>query len=143
VRLLSIVQQTNSSCLLCSASEALLASRLTALKPTVISEESFDTFQQAVCDVTYKIVSSDALYVVFTSGSPGTPKGVVISHSNFARAAYYQKGLLRFTSSSRIYDYASYAFDVSWSNFLHALTASACLCIPSDYERKTAICESM
>ena len=38
---------------------------------------------------------------------------------------------------------SSYSFDVAWSNVLHALSAGACLAIPSDDERLNDIHNSM
>ncbi|KAG8408240.1 putative NRPS-like protein biosynthetic cluster [Metarhizium acridum] len=74
------------------------------------------------------------LYVVFTSGSTGTPKGAIITHANFSSAIRHQQFGMGFKSSSRVYDFVKYAFDISWSNVLHTLTAGGCLCIPSDSE---------
>ncbi|CAI6088591.1 unnamed protein product [Clonostachys chloroleuca] len=89
------------------------------------------------------IKPSDWLYIVFTSGSTGTPKGVVISHENFSSAIEHQQEGLGYRASSRVFDFAMYAFDVTWSNFLHTLTAGGCLCIPSDSDAKNNIVGSL
>ncbi|CAJ2505645.1 Uu.00g130390.m01.CDS01 [Anthostomella pinea] len=88
-------------------------------------------------------VPSDLLYVVFTSGSTGSPKGAMITHANFASAVRYQQGALGYSPGLRVYDFVSYAFDVTWSNMLHSLTSGACLCIPSDEERKNDMIGSL
>ncbi|RDA85881.1 hypothetical protein CP532_2707 [Ophiocordyceps camponoti-leonardi (nom. inval.)] len=79
---------------------------------------------------------TDVLYVVFTSGSTGRPKGAIVSHQNFYSAVVYQRDDLGYRSNSRVFDFASYAFDIAWSNLLNTLTAGACLCIPSAAERE-------
>lgn len=77
--------------------------------------------------------------VVFTSGSTGTPKGIITTHANFASAATYQRSVLRITPNSRVFDFVSYNFDVSWSNHLQTLISGGCLCIPSETERRNDI----
>lgn len=84
---------------------------------------------------------SDLLYVVFTSGSTGTPKGAMISHGNFSSAIEHQK--VQLDSSSRVFDFASYAFDAAWFNALRPLVAGGCVCIPSEHERKNDLTQSI
>lgn len=84
---------------------------------------------------------SDLLYVVFTSGSTGTPKGAMISHKNFSSAIKHQK--VQLDSSSRVFDFASYAFDAAWFNALRPLVAGGCVCIPSEHERKNDLTQSI
>ncbi|OAA35077.1 non-ribosomal peptide synthetase [Metarhizium rileyi] len=86
-----------------------------------------------------EIVASDILYIVFTSGSTGVPKGAMVTHGNFCSAIAHQRDLLGFESNSRVLDFSSYAFDVSWSNVLNTLTAGGCLCIASPEERQNSI----
>jgi non-ribosomal peptide synthetase component F len=66
---------------------------------------------------------SDVLYVMFTSGAGGIPKGVQVLHRNFSSAIAYQQGALGYTQSARVLDFSSYACDVFWSNLLNTLTA--------------------
>lgn len=89
------------------------------------------------------ITSDDTLYVVFTSGSTGNPKGAVITHANFSSAIAHQQVALGFDSTCRVLDFASYAFDVAWSDALHTLTAGGCMCIPSQNQRMNNICAAI
>ncbi|KAG5205924.1 hypothetical protein GTR04_6758 [Trichophyton interdigitale] len=83
-----------------------------------------------------KVDPSDILYVVFTSGSTGTPKGVINTHRGLCSAITYQQKALGFSQTSRVFDFASYAFDAAWCNLLHAFTVGGTLCIPSQDERE-------
>lgn len=67
------------------------------------------------------------------------PKGIVTTHQNFASAATHQKEVLRIRPGTRVFDFVSYNFDVSWSNHLQTLICGGCLCVPSEQERRDDI----
>lgn len=142
-RLQSIVSQLSGKVLLTSAAYQSRALELTDRQTLVIQEDSIRSIQEDINHTLPQVASTAPLYIVFTSGSTGTPKGATITHDNFASAAFYQQDHLGLQSSSRVYDYISYAFDVAWSNLLHTLIAGACLCIPSEDDRTTDISGSI
>jgi amino acid adenylation domain-containing protein/non-ribosomal peptide synthase protein (TIGR01720 family) len=138
-RLQSIVQQTRATIMLCSS---LQASRWSGGDGNVtahtVDAEWFATSGEGKQSnlVTNPVDPSSALYVVFTSGSTGKPKGVVITHTAFSSAFANQARSLGFHTGSRTFDFASYAFDVSVSNFFMTLASGGCLCVPSDADRQ-------
>ncbi|KAF1362226.1 hypothetical protein EJ07DRAFT_108785 [Lizonia empirigonia] len=142
----AIMQQVKPDVLIASPALEALASTLGAPDLIVLDWSLFEKIQQIVCgrSLLSKSVPSDVLYIVFTSGSTGTPKGAMISHGNFAAAIHHQQRALEYTGPGlRVYDFVSYAFDVAWSNALHSLTSGACLCIPSDAQRKDDLIGSL
>ena len=86
-----------------------------------------------------KTRTSDLLYAVFTSGTTGTPKGVLITHANFSSAVKHQAAVLGFSSRSRVFDFASYSFDAAINNALMTLSVGGCLCVPSEGDRRDDI----
>lgn len=61
------------------------------------------------------------------------------THQNFASAAAHQAKMLRIQPGTRVFDFVSYCFDVSWSNTLQTLICGGCLCIPAEWERRNDI----
>lgn len=70
---------------------------------------------------------SASAYVIFTSGTTGRPKGVIISHK--ALAAFIQSaiGQYRLTPADRVLQFASIAFDTAIEEIFPALCAGACV----------------
>lgn len=90
-----------------------------------------------------RVRSEDLLYLVFTSGSTGVPKGVMVSHGNMASAVRHHQIPLSFQETSRVFDFASYAFDVAWQSMVLTLAAGGCLCIPSQAQRQDDLVASI
>ncbi|GAB7354911.1 hypothetical protein MBLNU459_g5541t2 [Dothideomycetes sp. NU459] len=141
-RLRSIVRQVEPILVLSSSTCQKLASQI-CNQPTVVVDTRHLEWMSITEEPLPAVDPSSTLYVTFTSGSTGTPKGVVVTHSNSSSAIRYQQEYYGLSSSSRIYDFASYAFDIAWSNVLQALTRGACLCIPSDIERRDDLADSI
>ncbi|KAM3478016.1 hypothetical protein MY5147_002412 [Beauveria neobassiana] len=141
-RLRMIVQQVKATLVLSSENQRDIADRLvaaTAASSVVVGETALA--QLPVPGPTAKlpvVKPEDALYVVFTSGSTGKPKGVVVTHSNMSSAIQHQQQALKFSKASRVYDFASYTFDLVWCNLLQVLAAGGTICIPSDQTRRTS-----
>ncbi|VUC26265.1 unnamed protein product [Clonostachys rosea] len=140
-RLRTIIQQAHSNSnkcfILASKRSESLASRLrlglhSKEEVTLVIADNLSQTAKNIPKLPTEESQPDSLlYVVFTSGSTGTPKGAMVTHKNFSSAIYYYRSIFGFKQTSRVLDFASYAFDVAWFNILHTLTAGGCLCIPT------------
>ena len=66
----------------------------------------------------------------------GRPKAGQVTHRNFCSAMLHQTASYGFDETSRVFDFASYSFDVGWTNPIYTFDAGACLLIPSEEQRK-------
>ncbi|MET7768764.1 amino acid adenylation domain-containing protein [Nocardia sp. NPDC005366] len=70
-------------------------------------------------------------YVVYTSGSTGLPKGVVVTHAGLSTYCDEQRDRFRVTSESRTLHFASPSFDASVLELLLAIGAAATMVVVS------------
>jgi fusarinine C synthase len=138
-RLRAMVERTGANLILASQAQSDLAQRLVPEDGHVVtvSDELFVEPEEAQIPTPLlpAIPSSTPLYIQFTSGSTGRPKGVVISHVNYTSGAIPRAAAVGYTSSSRVFEFASYAFDVSIDCMLCTLALGGTICIPSDPDR--------
>jgi non-ribosomal peptide synthetase component F len=82
---------------------------------------------------------NNAAYVLFTSGTTGTPKGVIGEHSALATGCLRVGSRLGLTLHSRMLQFSNYIYDVSISEIFSTLLCGAAICIPSEAERVNAM----
>jgi len=71
-------------------------------------------------------------YIIYTSGSSGTPKGVAVSHGALAAHCHSMGGVLGLGTADRVLQFASLSFDVSLEQIVPTLMAGAALVLRGD-----------
>ncbi|KAI3318464.1 acetyl-CoA synthetase-like protein [Xylariaceae sp. AK1471] len=144
-RISSIFSQVDARFALVSNTTAVTAGRCSGVQLIIMNEAFLNNLPHPEQGVSLpnQVQPSNLLYVSFTSGSTGQPKGAMITHTCFASSIEHQQAALGFKAGRRVYDFASYAFDAAWSNLLHSLASGSCLCIPSEGERQNDLSKSI
>ncbi|KAI2636178.1 acetyl-CoA synthetase-like protein [Xylaria nigripes] len=89
-----------------------------------------------------KVSPDDRAYIIFTSGTTGRPKGVVIEHQNLFHSLRAHGGdIYRQGPTSRVLQFAALTFDGSMTEHLAPLTHGACTCVPDNETRLAGITE--
>ena len=123
-RLAAMLEQASVSVVLTAASHQV------ALPPAAIAvelegEDDFDP--PAGLEDGARVAPDSPMYVVFTSGSTGNPRGVVVSHRSAANFAADTVTRYQIASSDRILQFSSPGFDTMIEEIFGALCGGAAI----------------
>ncbi|KAL8786524.1 MAG: hypothetical protein Q9213_002751 [Squamulea squamosa] len=85
-----------------------------------------------------EVQPADPVFVLFTSGSTGQPKGMIHDHESICTQWLLQGKLLGY-HSARVLQFAAHTFDVFIIDVFTALLYGGCVCIPSEDDRQNNI----
>lgn len=78
---------------------------------------------------------SAVAYVVFTSGSTGQPKGVLVDHRAVSSSCTAHGTRMGLSEASRTLQFSSLTFDMCIVEIVSTLIFGGCVCVPSDTDR--------
>lgn len=136
-----IIQDIDAKLILCSPEYSDQFDGL--VQTLVVDKQLLNHLGELRTSIASLASSNNPSYVIYTSGSTGKPKGVVIEHKAVATAIWSWRKKIMINSDSRIFHFASLAFDASVMEIFGALTFGGTLCIPSEEQRMSFMIESI
>lgn len=74
-------------------------------------------------------------YVLFTSGTTGKPKGIIMPHASICASIKHHSAAFGMGPHSRTLQFGAHTFDLSIGEIFSTLSAGGCICVPSEQER--------
>ena len=133
-RLEGIIQNVNAKLVISAPSYAYLFESL--VSTVVVVEPSFLEKLPQARGISITAGPKNSAFVVFTSGSTGSPKGIVLEHRAVCTSAREHGAAMRLGVNSRVLQFAAYTFDVSIGEIFTTLIHGGCICNPSEFERR-------
>ncbi|RFU78176.1 nonribosomal peptide synthetase 4 [Trichoderma arundinaceum] len=136
-RLLEIIEDTNAPVLLLSAEQALRFKDIAGVPIVELSNEILSSLNTTAEPHVLPVHASpsDLMYTIFTSGSTGRPKGVMVEHRAWLTSALAYGSDQELSPSSRVLQFASYAFDMSLMEIFTTFIFGGCVCVPEEDDR--------
>ncbi|CBF76036.1 hypothetical protein AN3496.2 [Aspergillus nidulans FGSC A4] len=81
------------------------------------------------------VTPANAAWIVFTSGSTGKAKGVVLTHSNLSTAIKTHGARFGLGTHTRTIQFAAHTFDAVLQDYFTTLASGGTVCVPSEADR--------
>ncbi|KAJ5200546.1 hypothetical protein N7491_008647 [Penicillium cf. griseofulvum] len=124
----SVITRVNATIMLTSPE---YTSKYASMISNVISITGESLRKLPTGQLSSTVQPGNACLILFTSGSTGQPKGIIQEHRSYATAIRDYNKVLGLGRHSRVFQFDDYAFDISNNDYLTALAAGGCCCVPT------------
>lgn len=93
--------------------------------------------------VSPRVGPDNAAWVVYTSGSTGVPKGIVLEHRALCSSFAAHGPRVGFGPHTRAFQFSAYTFDNAIEDILSVLSFGGCICVPSEDQRLNSLAKTI
>ncbi|KAJ5770020.1 uncharacterized protein N7511_002071 [Penicillium nucicola] len=133
-RLETIVKDTQATVLLTNPRHANILASSVHLRTVMVTEDFISSLAGITFDLP-TLTPQNAAYVLFTSGTSGKSKGIVIQHGSLCSSSKAHGTRWGIGPGTRLLQFAAYTFDVSCADIFTTLQRGGCICVPSEEQR--------
>lgn len=127
-RLLFMIKDANAKYLI---AEKDLLNKIPGCKLPVLGIDEIKQLKEKEVKLTGP--DKDSLFILlYTSGTTGTPKGVMLKHLNLVNFAHWYRRFYKLTDKGVVSAYAGFGFDACMMDMYPALTTGAAVCVVPD-----------
>ena len=143
-RLKGLAEEVDASIVLAAPQTVHLFSTFSKVQHVVVVEDAFvKTLPLRDGPASIAVRPNNAAFVVFTSGTTGKPKGIVLEHSALCTDAAAMGPMLDIGPGVRMTQFAAYTFDVSLQDIVTTLQRGGTICVISDYQKMNNLPEGI
>lgn len=140
-RLENLVRDSNSPTILTSSDTAAVVSHIR--RCINVDDDLFLSIRDTEGYSCETVQPGNPALVVYTSGSTGMPKGVVLTHANLMTNFRTMTRLHGFDANLRFGQFSSLVFDISFGEIWMTIGCGGCVCIMSEAERMNDVGAAM
>jgi len=108
-------------------------------KGQIMDLEDSKIYKCSSLNLTQRNNSNDLAYIIFTSGTTGNPKGVMIEHQSISNTIQWRKKEYKLDSKDNVLQLFSYSFDGFLTSFFTPIVSGAKVILPNEEEAKDPI----
>ena len=110
--------------------------RLSSLGPRLVRiDREFVDGLPPLTEIGADVQPGNAAWIVYTSGSTGIPKGVVLQHYALCTSLLAHGAAFGLEAGHRVLQFASHTFDVTIQEVFTTFFFGGCVCVPSEDDR--------
>jgi amino acid adenylation domain-containing protein/non-ribosomal peptide synthase protein (TIGR01720 family) len=135
-RLEGLIEVVDATIILAAPQNCHLFANTPSIKHIVAVDQSlFEKLPTVAGPPSTNVAPNNPAFVVFTSGTTGKPKAIVLEHSAMTTSTASMGPMIGLGPGTRVCQFASYTFDVSIQDMFGTLQRGGTVCVFSDYEK--------